>query len=330
MPKPFFSTDMGNLFVGDASRLIRNPIFLRGYESKCDLIFFSPPYSLVKQKSYKNKTSDEYVRWLKSFAKPLARLLSPTGSIIIELGNAWEKDSPTMSTTATEALLAFKKKADLFLCQEFIWHNPARLPSPAQWVTVERFRLKDSFTKIWWMAKTDRPKADNRRVLQSYSASMKKLLETKSYNAGLRPSEHRISKESFFINNGGAIPAAALDERGLQSFLRYSNTRTDKLYREHCQRVGVPQHPARMPADLAAFFISLTTDEGDLVMDPFAGSNTTGATAEKLGRHWVSVELSHAYAKGSTIRFGSLDDHEGGAAPAQLSEMVSEMSGGKA
>jgi hypothetical protein len=76
-------------------------------------------------------------------------------------------------------------------------------------VNVE-IRLKDSFTRVWWMSPSDRPKADNRRVLKEYSESMKKLLASGKYNHGKRPSEHHIGERSFLKNNGGAIPASVL------------------------------------------------------------------------------------------------------------------------
>ena len=71
----------------------------------------------------------------------------------MEIGNAWESGRPTMSTLSLRALLAFLEAGGLHLCQQFISHNPARIPSPAQWVTVERIRVKDSFTNVWWMSK---------------------------------------------------------------------------------------------------------------------------------------------------------------------------------
>jgi site-specific DNA-methyltransferase (cytosine-N4-specific) len=58
-----------------------------------------------------------------------------------------------------------------------------------------------------------------------------------------------------------------------------------------------------MRFDLAAFFIEFLTDPGDLVLDPFAGSNTTGAAAEELGRRWIAVETKLEYAEGSKGRF---------------------------
>ena len=74
------------------------------------------------------------------------------------MGNSWEPGEPVMSTLALRSLLEFQSKNGLHLCQEFIWQNPAKLPSPAQWVNIERIRVKDSFTKLWWMSPNVKPK----------------------------------------------------------------------------------------------------------------------------------------------------------------------------
>lgn len=183
---------------------------LDAIRGKVQLIFTSPPFPLNTKKKYGNLQGEEYLRWFTGFGTLFRELLAPNGSIVIELGNSWEPGLPTMSTLALKALLRFQEENNLHLCQEFICHNPARLPSPAQWVTIERIRLKDSFTRLWWLSPTSRPKANNRNVLKEYSASMQRLLKTKQFNAGKRPSEHCISEESFSINNGGAIPLASL------------------------------------------------------------------------------------------------------------------------
>ena len=54
-----------------------------------------------------------------------------------------------MSTLVLRALLRFLEKGGLNLCQEFVWYNSARLPSPIEWVNKERIRVKDAFTRIW-------------------------------------------------------------------------------------------------------------------------------------------------------------------------------------
>lgn len=261
---------------------------------KAHLIFTSPPFPLNRKKKYGNLRGDAYIEWLAAFAQPMRRLLKPDGSIVLEMGNAWEPGKPVMSTLALRALLRFLDAGNLQLCQQFICYNPARLPSPAEWVNVRRIRVKDAYTHVWWMAPSDQPQADNRRVLRAYSAAMLELLRTKKYTSGKRPSQHDIGAESFLKDNGGAIPS---------NVLTISNTRNQDPYYTYCRERGLPLHPARMPMDLPEFFIKFLTRPGELVLDPFAGSNTTGAAAERLGRRWVSIEPNPDYVRGSIGRF---------------------------
>lgn len=281
---------------------------VKAVRGKVNLIFTSPPFPLVRKKRYGNETGDQYLKWLESLAPRLCQLLAPNGSIVIEIGNSWEPGVPVMSTLGLEALLAFKRAGKLHLCQHIICHNPARLPSPAQWVNVNRERLKDSFTHVWWMSRKEHPKADNRRVLLPYSDSMKGLLKTQTYNAGVRPSGHVISRKGFLTNHGGAIAPNVIrlaeDDSTLpESLLQFSGTSADLTYRQYCKDNGYELHPARMQMGLASFFIKFLTEPGDLVFDPFGGSNTTGYAAAVLKRRWLSIEASEEYALGSKGRF---------------------------
>jgi site-specific DNA-methyltransferase (cytosine-N4-specific) len=177
-------------------------------------------------------------------------------------------------------------------------------------VNVERIRVKDAFSKIWWMSATDRPKADNRRILKEYSASMKRLIETGRYNPGPRPSEHHIGQKSFNKDNAGAIPPNVIgadDAESLGTLLKGTNTRSSEQYQTFCRDRGIPLHPARMPKELPEFFIKFLTDEGDLVFDPFGGSNTTGAVAEAFNRRWTSCEAHLPYVSSSLGRFTSAE-----------------------
>lgn len=283
---------------------------LQAIKGTVNLIVTSPPFPLVRKKKYGNATGEAYLEWLEALASPLVELLADDGSIVIEIGNAWEEGAPIMSTLPLEALLAFKRSANLNLCQHVICHNPARLPSPAAWVTLKRSRLKDSFTHVWWMSRSDSPKADNRHVLNPYSKDMKNLLKRQKYNAGARPSGHVISKTGFLKDHGGAISANVLELAeggGPESLLKFSGTGWDARYREHCRLLGIPAHPARMQASLSAFFIQFLTDANDLVFDPFAGSNTTGAVAEDFGRRWIGVEAERTYIDGSSGRFEDVE-----------------------
>ena len=309
--KPDHQTDLGRYFVGDAEKVLQEKT-LRHIQGKVQLIVTSPPFPLNHKKKYGNKTGHEYVTWLSSFAPLFSEILSESGSIVIELGNGWTPDRPVQSLLTLEALLSFVKHdaADLRLCQEFVSYNPSRMPSPAQWVTVERCRVTDSFTHIWWMAKSDYPKADNRRVLRPYSASMKKLLETRKFNRGSRPSGFRVAEQAFRNDNGGAIPHNLFEledidpnrHARLPNAFSFANTASSDYFSRACKERKIEPHPARMPSGLVNFFVQFLTEPGDLVLDPFAGSNTTGYVSELNDRRWLSIEQNQLYAVQSQIR----------------------------
>jgi site-specific DNA-methyltransferase (cytosine-N4-specific) len=298
--KAAYRTEKGRMYRGKAEEVL-NRQELAKLKGRVQLIFTSPPFPLNRKKRYGNVQGDEYISWLADFAPLFADLLTADGSIVLELGNAWVPGSPTMSTLSIKALLAFQERGNLHLCQEFICFNPARLPSPAQWVNVERIRVKDAFTRVWWLSSVSRPKADNRKIPTWYSRSMEKLLRTGTYNSGPRPSQHHIGGSSFNRNNGGAIPPNVLVPA--MEVLPISNTVATDIYQTFCRLNGLQQHPARMPEKLVEFFVKFLTDTDDLVLDPFAGSNATGAVAEGLGRRWIAVEAEKEYVRSSKGRF---------------------------
>jgi DNA modification methylase len=291
--KRAYKTHLGTAFQGTFEAFLHSK-HARDYAGKVQLIFTSPPFPLNRKKRYGNLRGDEYARWLARFAPAFRELLTPKGSIVIELGNAWEPGLPVMSTLALRALLRFLDEGGFYLCQQFVCHNPARLPTPAQWVNIKRTRVKDAFTHLWWMSPSPEPKASNRRVLKEYSAAMLKLLARGKYNAGKRPSQHHIGEKSFLTNNHGAIPS---------NVLTAANTKAKDPYQVYCKARGLEPHPARMSEGVPDFFIRFLTEAGDLILDPFAGSNTTGAVAERLKRPWVSVEPNLDYLMGSKVRF---------------------------
>lgn len=310
MDNLLYQTDYGKFYLGKCE----SEIDKLNLEGKVQLLITSPPYPLNKKKKYGNMVGNEYLEWFTGLSPLFSKLLKPNGSLVMEIGNSWESGRPVQSLLHIKSLMQFVEnpKANLRLCQEFVCYNPAKLPSPAQWVTIKRIRAIDSFTHVWWMANSDYPKADNRRILRPYSKSMKNLLKRGSYNSGKRPSEHKISEKSFLNNNNGSISHNVLELEQIDqnkelrlpySMMSMSNTKSNDYFMKTCRKRGIIPHPARMPLELASFFIEFLTDEGDLVFDPFAGSNTTGFCAEKLKRNWISIEADDRYGIQSSIRF---------------------------
>jgi DNA modification methylase len=302
----YYSTRLGAAYLGDAhAHLAKLP------DCSVNLIMTSPPFALRRKKEYGNVDAEKYVEWFLPFGHEFKRVLAENGSLVVDIGGAWNIGLPTRALYQYRLLLALCDQVGLHLAQDFFWYNPAKLPSPAEWVTVRRIRVKDAVNHVWWLSKTPWPKATNRGVLQPYSASMLDLLEN-GYKAKLRPSGHDIS-EKFSRNNGGAIPP---------NLISIAHTESNSFYLTACREAGIKPHPARYPRELPEFFIKMITEKGDLVLDPFAGSNVTGEAAERLGRHWIAVELREDYLLGSTFRFGAKPGD--GTTPAAIRRLLSK------
>jgi site-specific DNA-methyltransferase (cytosine-N4-specific) len=102
---------------------------------------------------------------------------------------------------------------------------------------------------------------------------------------------------AFSADNGGSIPHALIS---------IPNTASNDPYARACRREGLKPHPARFPLALAEFAIRLTTEPGDVVYDPFAGSLTTAQAAQALGRRWIASERSRTYLEAGRLRFPEL------------------------
>lgn len=288
-PVPYYRTDLGTAWLGDAIDVLK-----RIKTGSVQAIITSPPFALRTKKRYGNRREDEYVPWFRTFVSEFKRVLKENGSLAIELGGAWLPGAPVRSIYHFELLVQLVREEGLFLAEELYWYNRAKIPSPAQWVNVERVRVKDAVNVIWWLSKNKTPRANNRNVLRPYSPSMTKLLASGGrYNRGKRPSGWNVG-ERFTEDNGGAIPP---------NLIEIGNNGSRGAYNAFCESQGYDLHPARFPPEVPEFLIKFLTEPGDLVFDPFGGSNVTGAAAEQLGRRWIASELSRDYLNGSLGRF---------------------------
>jgi len=206
-----------------------------------------------------------------------------------------------MSLYHFKLMISLVEEIGFYLAQECYWYNPAKMPVPAEWVTVRRVRIKDSVEYVWWFSKTPFPKANNRNVLKPYSKDMLRLAQ-KGVRTTVRPSGHNINSSFDKIESGGSIPSNVIEDLTNEMIIAGNNSANDP-YTVKCKQAGIKIHPARFPSSLPEFFIKLLTDPGDIVLDPFAGSNTTGAVAEKMGMRWVAIELLEEYLAASRFRF---------------------------
>lgn len=322
---PLYRVARGTAYAGDS--LLGMKKYLR--DESVSLFMTSPPFALTKAKEYGNKSEDDYIDWFRQFAEVMWDKLKADGSLVLDLGGAYRRGRPVRSLYQFKLLIELCEQLgsrNFHLAQEFFWFNPSKMPLPAQWVNVERSRVKDSVNVVWWLSKTERPKADNRSVLTPYSKDMEQLLERQSYNGGRRPGGQVVNPETWKRRHDGAIPsntfqipfndeeaeevpswANFLSVGGSESTSRYHRAfkALEKAHSDDLDglRERARKHPARFPRQIPEFFVRFLTERGDLVVDPFAGSNVTGKVASDLHRHWASFELHRYYLEPSVARF---------------------------
>lgn len=294
--KPFYKTEKGVAVLADSLDVLKAIP-----DGSVNLVFTSPPYALHFKKAYGNVAKTEYVDWFLAFAKEMHRILKDDGSFVLNIGGSWNKGEPTRSIYQFRLLIELVDKIGFHLAQDAFWYNPAKMPVPAEWVTVRRIRVKDSVEYVWWFSKTPWPKADNKRVLKPYSKDMLRL-NARGVRETVRPSGHNINSSFTKVDAGGSIASNVVEEIA-EDMLKLGNNSANDVYTKKCKAAGIRIHPARFPAALPEFYIKMLTDEGDLVVDPFAGSNTMGAVAERLNRRWVAVDNVEEYLEASKFRF---------------------------
>jgi len=211
-----YKTTLGKAVVGDSISLMNHIP-----DNYIDLIITSPPFALQRQKEYGNKEQSEYVEWFLLYSSEAKRILKDSGSFVVDFGGAYKKNIPIRSLYNYRILLKMCDKQGWNLSEEFFWFNPAKLPSPIEWVNKRKIRVKDSVNTIWWLSKTEYPKANTNNVLLPYSERMKKLLENHDnyFTPKMRPSGHDISSK-FSRDNGGSIPSNLLQISNTESTSR--------------------------------------------------------------------------------------------------------------
>jgi DNA modification methylase len=298
--QPFYSTGYGAAYLGDSLEVMKAIP-----DQSVQLVITSPPYALQFKKEYGNKTKTEYIPWFLEFAKEIYRILTEDGSFVLNIGGSYNKGEPTKSLYHYKLLVELVETVNFHLAQEFFWYNPAKMPMPAEWVTVRRIRVKDSVEFAWWLSKTPWPKANNRNVLKPYSKDMERL-NKRGLKKTQRPSGHHVKPSFSKVSAGGSIPPNVFEGESATAFLKFGNNAANDNYAKGCKELGLKRHPARFPAALPEFFIKFLTEPNDIILDPFAGSNTTGSVAESLLRQCICIDNVEDYLEGSKLRFSQV------------------------
>lgn len=265
-----------------------------------DLLFTSPPYPWAL-KGYEGggMGEEDWASFSLEALEAFAPKMSPTGSAMWNVAETYRPGIPVKGEHVSRLRVRLADETRWRCLDTISWFNPSRLPSPFEWVARRRIRLKPAVEQILWLSANPFAEADNRRVLQPYGPRMRAALDKAGTGAGggrgRRPSGHRVAADGGFArDNGGSIPP---------NLITAGAAGGGRAYYAGARSEGLPLHPAVMPEAVARRCILLATRPGALVVDPMAGSLTTAAAAEALGRRWLCSDSSLAYVAGGRHRF---------------------------
>jgi DNA modification methylase len=261
----------------------------------------SPPYALAQPRAYGNPTQDEWVDFVCACLEPIVKRLLPGGSIAVNLSNdVFEPGLPSRSLYREEFVIAMRKRLGMFKMDEIVWSNPSKPPGPIQWASKRRMQLNTGYEPVLVFCNDPMLSfADNRRVLQPHSDRHKKLM------ARGGEARSRVNSDGAYRINAGAYGSETAG-RIPKNVLSFGHSCADqRRLRRMARDAGLPVHGASMPLSLAMFLVQYLSRPGDLVVDPFGGTQTTAKACEELGRLWKTSEMVAEYIWNGRFRFAS-------------------------
>lgn len=290
--KVYFHNQNGVAFWGDSSHIPEL------FDSEIDLIVTSPPYLLSKAREYGDIGMNEkdYVDNLVLAIEKWLPSLTPTASIVLNIGESIKKGEGYQNLHRERLLIALHDRLGLKLVQRFTWHSPTKMPT-GFWVTQAKRDCVNTIEDFYWLSLNPKTcKANNQNVKIEYSEKQKSYIASSVRKSGVRqnPSGQMANDNTFYKDNGGAIPSTLLIATPESANSEYS---------QFCKEQGLQRHPAMLDESLPDFFVRYLTDRDDVVFDPYLGSGTTCSAASKQGRNWIGGELVKEYLDGAKIRF---------------------------
>ncbi|MBC7215218.1 MAG: site-specific DNA-methyltransferase [Burkholderiaceae bacterium] len=253
-------------YLGDCLEVLRSfP------EASIDLIVTSPPYADQRASSYGGIKPDDYVDWFLPRAEQFLRVLKPRGSFVL---NIKEKAiHGERHTYVLELILALRKQGWLWT-EEYIWHK--KNCYPGKWPN----RFRDAWERCLHFTKQRQFKMNQDAV----KVPMGDWAQTRLKSLG----KNDVVRYDSQVGNAFAKNIANWQGRDMAYPTNVLHLATE------CSN---KKHSAAFPLALPQWFIKLFTDQGDVVLDPFAGSGTSLQAAVELGRKAIGIDISPEYIR---------------------------------
>ena len=264
--KETMAFELDKIYLGDCEEILKTfP------DEKIDLIVTSPPYAYNRKSTYGGVPIEKYVDWFHPISLELKRVLSPTGSFILNIKE--RAVNGERQTYVIELILEMKKQGWLWT-EEYVWHK--KNCYPGKWNN----RFRDAWERCLQFNKQKDFKMFQKEVMVPMGNWKDKRLSRLS----------EIDKVRDVSKVGSGFGKNVSNWLGKE---KAYPTNVLHLATECSNR----QHSAAFPVDLPKWFIKLFTEHGDVVLDPFMGSGTTAVAALELGRHYLGIEKMNQYHK---------------------------------
>jgi len=263
--------EINHLYKGDSLDLMK-----RLPDNSIDLVITSPPYADLKSYiTFAGISPDKYVEWFIPYCVEIQRVIKPSGSFILNIGDKVENGfrHPYVFDLISE----LHKKTDLKMYERLFWNKLKSLPN--------KNRFGDRVEFLFWFAKN--------KDFQFYIDEMRTEYSDKSLKRMQKPLKRRFSRTKENQNSTDYKDWNPNPKGALPSTLVNISSESKRISDNHI---------AVYPVDLAEYFIKGSTKPGDLILDPFIGSGTTGVAAKKLGRNYIGFDIEEEYIKLSEHR----------------------------
>jgi site-specific DNA-methyltransferase (adenine-specific) len=265
-----------NLQLGDTKKIITDMIS-RG--EKVDMIFTSPPYYSMRKNYSGNDDGeigsihvDDYADWFLEFTELFLKVLKPNGSFFLNINDKIDKG--VVHPVLDELKYKMRKQGWNMVAKPYIWFKKNAIPTNCKYRAIDRYEY------VFHFSNSNKPKfvADNCRT--EHSEVTKKRFQSPVTTINSRDGVYE--SEMRTLNVKGSLPHNVV--------ITPSESNPSVL------------HPAPFHVDLADWFVRIGSEEGDVVLDPFAGSSTTGVASLKNNRKYIGIDLVDFNIKFGTKR----------------------------
>lgn len=257
--------DLNKIYQGDSLELLKQLP-----DNSIDLVITSPPYADLKTYiDFKGVLADDYVDWFIPYCREIERVIKPTGSFILNINDKVENGF--RHPYVFDLISRLHRETGLKMFERLFWNKMKSLPN--------RSRFGDRIEYLFWFAKSKDFYFNIDEMRTEYSEkSIKRMKKPLKKRYARTDNDDNLDYKDWAPNPKGALPTTIVN------------------ISSESKRIA-DNHVAVYPVDLVKYFIGGATKEGDVVLDPFMGTGTTGVASSIMGRNYIGFEMQSDYIK---------------------------------